>query len=148
MPYLEKDRRTSDSELDTTSRIIQTVNRQLESYGLALEKVALLRKEIARDARLRDKLLHSPETMIETLEERGIPAIIGAGMAAEEFKRTDFPGGELGLWTWDCCCTGCCITCITTNNLAAEIYGREVAINKAAYTPEAPASGLQAKRRG
>jgi hypothetical protein len=121
MPYLGKDRRTTDKELDTTIRILNTVRRQMDSYALSLEKIQILRREISGDAEFGERIRKSPEDMMRTFESRGIPLPLASAMTAEEFKRQDFPGAELGIWTWDCCCSGCCITCITTNGFAPEV---------------------------
>ena len=137
MPYLGRDRRTTDTELDNTRRVLDTVRGQMESYSLALEKVQLLRREISGDARLGERIRKSPEEMMAVFESRDIPRHLAAAMTAEEFKREDFAGAELGIWTFDCCCSGCCITCITTNGFAPEVIRQRPGVANKFAPPQA-----------
>jgi hypothetical protein len=108
MPNMDK-RRDAEDDLEIASRIMQTVERQIGSYRLALDKVRMLRKEFAMDDSLAERTMASPASMSDLLIERGVPEHLAVGMAAEDFKAGDF-GGRLGLWTWSCCCTACCLT--------------------------------------
>jgi hypothetical protein len=108
MPNFDKRSGVGD-ELEIASRIVETVQRQIGTYRLALEKVRLLRKEFALDESLAKTAMSSPEKMSQLLVERRIPEGLANGMAAEDFQNPDF-ARNIGLWTWDCCCTGCCIT--------------------------------------
>jgi hypothetical protein len=45
-------------------------------------------------------------------------------MAAEDFLDEKF-GGSVGLWTWDCCCSGCCLTCVCTAVTVANMPGQD-----------------------
>jgi hypothetical protein len=114
MPYMGPARKTPPEELNATVRVLQTVQKQIESYTMSLAKVRVLREELGVDRSLSDRILASPEAMVQVLESRGIPKHIAVGMAAEDFKTIDFPGAEvLGrppIWTWECCCTECCFT--------------------------------------
>jgi hypothetical protein len=110
MPSFEK-RTESQDELEIATRIMQTVQRQIGTYRMALEKVQLLREEFKVDESLANTTMASPDSMSRLLVERGIPENLAMGMAAEDFQDPDFGGGgRLGWWTWDCCCSGCCLT--------------------------------------
>lgn len=106
----------TDAQMDTTVQIMNTVKSQIEMYATALRKIQLMREEIKEDKNLLEKIAAGPESMMEVLECRGIPKVISAGMTAEEFKRVDFPGGELAVWTIGCCCSACCYTCHNTSS--------------------------------
>jgi hypothetical protein len=108
MPNFDE-RRDAEDDLEVTARVMHTVERQIGSYRASLEKVRLLRKEFALDSELAKKTMSSPENMSKLLVERGVPEHLAVGMAGEDFKDREF-GGRLGIWTWDCCCTGCCLT--------------------------------------
>jgi hypothetical protein len=118
MPRYKKGSDDSHDDLEIASRVLETVNRQVASYMISLDKVRLMRKEIEADQRLTKRIRSGPAEMTKVLVERGIPQHLAAGMAAEDFQDQSF-GGELGFWTWDCCCTGCCLTCICTQNTVA-----------------------------
>jgi hypothetical protein len=109
MPNLEERRRDSDDELEIVARVMETVERQIGGYRMALEKVRLARKEFSVDKSLAAKVMNSPEEMSKFLTERGVPEFLAVGMAAEDFKSAEFAGAA-GIWTWDCCCTSCCLT--------------------------------------
>jgi hypothetical protein len=105
------DKRTAEDDLEIATRIMKTVERQMSTYRVALEKVRLLRKEFVVDESMRKAVMSTPESMSELLIERGIPEVLAYGMAAEDFQDKAFaPGRGLGFWTWSCCCTSCCIT--------------------------------------
>ena len=132
MPNMKKreaEARSCD-DLDVASRVMETVQRQIGSYALALEKLRSMRREIEMDSRFKKRVEAGPAEMSKVLVERGIPEVLAVGMAAEDFQDLRF-GGALALWTWDCCCTGCCLTCVCTNNTSAYDPGSEV-INPAA----------------
>lgn len=132
MPFQSRASFREEDDLDIATRVMQTVERQVESYRLSLIRVRALRKEIELDRDLDKRLRSSPEGMRDVLMERGIPEALAVGMAAEDFQSPDF-GGKLGFWTWDCCCTGCCVTsCIGTNitNIAQEAVLPEAALSR------------------
>ena len=126
MPNLRKgksDAYTDDLEIAT--RVMETVHRQIGSYMMSLEKLRFMRKELEMDARFRKRVQVGPAEMLKILVERGIPEQLAVGMAAEDFLDDKF-GGNLALWTWDCCCTGCCLTCVCTSNTVASQPGEDV----------------------
>ncbi|CAN5158476.1 hypothetical protein BH11PSE10_BH11PSE10_08710 [soil metagenome] len=129
MPNFSRNAPCADAQddLEVVSRVMGTVARQVASYQLSLEKLRGLRKEIKIDAALEKRIKSSPETMKKLLVERGIPEALAIGMAAEDFQDANFMP-SLALWTWDCCCSGCCLTCICTNNTSA--YQNPGAINE------------------
>jgi hypothetical protein len=115
MPNYARERSEPQDDLEIAARVMDTVQKQIASYRLSLEKVRSLRQECQIDERLNERLRSDPREMATILIERGIPQPMAVSMAAEDFRSPDF-GGELALWTWDCCCTGCCVTsCIGTN---------------------------------
>ncbi len=127
MPYLKKDDRfTTSLELDTSARILQTVQKQIEHYSLALDKIRMIRKELMMDKHVLARIKESPESMAKLFVDRGIPSALAYAMAAEDFGNTDFDVAGLTIWTWDCCCTGCCITCIGTTNISRSGYLDEI----------------------
>lgn len=101
-------------DLEVSARILRTIQKQVEQYSLALEKVQNLKREIQIDEQLQKQLQSSPESMLAVLESRGIAKPIAAGMVAEDIGHNRFPGGELAFWTFHCCCTVCCLTCFTS----------------------------------
>jgi len=122
MPNYTRDKKCEPDELQATHTILDTVQKQISSYRSSLQKVRNLKTECEEDADLNKRIRSSPEAMATILHERGVPAPLAIGMAAEDFRAPNF-GGSLGIWTWDCCCSSCCITsCIGTNitNLADE----------------------------
>ena len=56
MPNLEERRRDSDDELEIVARVMETVERQIGGYRMALEKVRLARKEFSVDKSLAAKV--------------------------------------------------------------------------------------------
>jgi hypothetical protein len=98
-------------DLEIASRVMDTVGRQIASYRMSLEKLRGLRKEILLDEELEKRITSSPEAMTKVLTERGIPEVLAVGMAAEDFQDPNYLP-NLAIWTWNCCCTACCITCI------------------------------------
>lgn len=115
MPNYKREKFAAQDDLDVASRVMDTVQRQIASYRLSLEKVRGLRKECEMDKDLDRRIRSSAEEMVRVLVERGIAPPMAISMTAEDFRSPDF-GGSLALWTWDCCCTGCCVTsCIGTN---------------------------------
>ena len=109
MPNFERGKKDPDDDLEIASRVMDTVQKQIGSYRMSLEKLRLLRKEIQVDDELRKRVLSTPDDMAQVLTDRGIPEFLAVSMAAEDFQDRAF-GGRLALWTWDCCCTGCCLT--------------------------------------
>lgn len=110
----EFDRRPVEDDLEIASRVMDTVQKQIASYRMSLEKLRGLRKEIQLDSALSERVRSSPQGMMDVLTERGIPQHLAAGMVAEDYQDEGFDVNNLGFWTWDCCCTACCITCICT----------------------------------
>lgn len=115
----------SSDDLEIAARVMETVHRQIGSYMMSLDKLRFMRKELEMDARFRKRIQAGPAEMTKILVERGIPEQLAVGMAAEDFQDDVF-GGNLALWTWDCCCTGCCITCVCTQNTVASQPGGDV----------------------
>ena len=105
----------SNDDLEIAARILETVHRQVASYMSSLDKLRLMRKEIDVDPELAKQIRAGPAEMTKILVERGIPENLAAGMAGEDFRDEIF-SRKLGFWTWDCCCTACCITCVFTND--------------------------------
>ncbi len=122
-------RRTpAQDDLEIVSRVMDTVAKQVSSYQMSLEKLRGLRKELLLDKALEKRIKSSPESMSKVLLERGIPEALAAGMVAEDFQKPDF-ATNLAMWTWDCCCTGCCLTCVCTANTSALEDGSGPVIN-------------------
>lgn len=122
MPNFSRVKKTVPDEMEATQKILDTVQKQIASYRSSLQKVRNLKSECEGDDELNKRIRSSPEEMAKILFERGVSAPIAIGMAAEDFNAPNF-GGAVALWTWDCCCSSCCITsCIGTNitNLADE----------------------------
>jgi hypothetical protein len=88
---------------------------------MSIDKVRRLRREAETDEALLHRVSESPEAMVELLEERGIPEHLAVAMAAEDFQTEDFAGAQLGLWTWDCCCSTCCFTCWSNTTIDRKI---------------------------
>jgi hypothetical protein len=105
----------SENELEISSRIMNTVQQQIADYRLALEKVRGLRKECELDTKLNERIRSDPEAMAHVLVQRGIAPHLAISMVAEDFQYPGF-GAGLAVWTWDCCCSDCCVTgCIGTS---------------------------------
>jgi hypothetical protein len=109
MPNFERSDAKPADDLEITSKVLDTVQRQIGSYRMSLEKLRLLRQELQQDNALATRIWSSPDMMAKIFIERGIPEALAFGMAAEDFQDENFARG-LGFWTWDCCCTNCCIT--------------------------------------
>jgi hypothetical protein len=109
MPNFDRDRKTQD-DLDLASRVMATVQKQVASYQQSLETMRELRGELSDDPSAEGRVVSNAEQLAELLEERGIPMALAKGMAAEDFQDEDFEVAA-SLWTWDCCCTDCCLTC-------------------------------------
>jgi hypothetical protein len=108
MPNFDRRGTGPADDLEIASRVMDTVQRQIASHRLSLEKLRLLRQELAQDSDLAARLQGSPEMMSKLLVERGIPEPLAMGMVAEDFQDQSLRG--VGFWTWDCCCTACCLT--------------------------------------
>lgn len=118
MPNYRRSSETPEDDLEIATRVLDTVQRQVASYQMSLSKLRGLRREMTVDKSLNSRISAGPSQMVELLVERGIPEALAVGMAAEDFQDDTF-GGALALWTWDCCCTGCCVTCVCTGNTVA-----------------------------
>lgn len=116
----EFDRRPVEDDLEIASRVMDTVQKQISSYRMSLEKLRGLRKELQLDSQLGERVRSSPDAMMEVLTERGIPQYLAAGMVAEDYQDEGFDPG-LAFWTWDCCCTACCVTCICSHASICDI---------------------------
>ena len=97
------------------SSIMNTVQRQIESYQQSLETVRQLRAEYDANPDLHQRLGSSPESMATVLVERGVPIFLAVSMAGEDYVDPNF-GTALAIWTWNCCCSDCCITSISITN--------------------------------
>jgi len=117
MPNFDRDRKTED-DLDLASRVMATVQKQVASYQQSLETMRELRRELTDDATAGGRVVSNAEQLADLLEERGIPRALAKGMAAEDFQDEDFEVAA-SLWTWDCCCTDCCLTC----QMATQVTG-------------------------
>jgi hypothetical protein len=105
-----------EDDLDIAARVMETVQRQIASYHEALQTVRTMRKElIARQQQPETpenpkRRINTPALFAELLEERGVPQPLSKAMAAEDFQDPSFQT-EAAIWTWDCCCSHCCLTC-------------------------------------
>jgi hypothetical protein len=110
-----------DDDLEIASRVMATVQKQVASYQQSLETLREMRKELT-DASASEapggRIVATPEQLAELLEERGIPQPLSNAMAAEDFQDETF-AAEASMWTWDCCCTDCCLTC----QMATQVTG-------------------------
>jgi hypothetical protein len=110
MPNFDRGRQSQQDDLDIAARVMATVQKQVASYQQSLETLRELRKEFGVDEGSGDRTVSSPEQLAELFEERGIPLALSRAMAAEDFQDENF-AAEASLWTWDCCCTDCCLSC-------------------------------------
>jgi hypothetical protein len=122
VPNLKPTSGPPKDDLDVATKIMRTVERQIASYRSAIGSLRKIRLEAERDPALVRQMRKSPEAMVAELEQRGIPKPLAAAMAAEDHKTVAFPGGELGFWTWSCCCSVCCITCISDTTVNANSF--------------------------
>ncbi len=127
MPNCDPEKRPED-DLDLVARVMETVHRQVGSYMTSLQQLRTVRREIEVNPNLRKRVTSGSREMVKVLVERGVPEPLAAGMSAEDWRDLDL-AGSLGLWTWDCCCTGCCLTCICTQNTSAVANPGESVIN-------------------
>jgi hypothetical protein len=91
-----------------------TVQRQIESYQEALATLRSMRRDMDQRRANPDsfpnlRVINTAEGFADLLTENGIPRPLSLAMAAEEFG--DAQMAVDAWWTWDCCCTHCCITC-------------------------------------
>lgn len=110
MPNFDRGNYPQQDDLDIASRVMATVQKQVASYQQSLEALRDLRKELTEDAAAGGRVVSTPEQLAALFEERGIPRALSMGMAAEDFQDEAFEA-EASLWTWDCCCTDCCLSC-------------------------------------
>jgi len=121
MPNYSRVNEPPADDLDVASRVMETVQKQIASYQSALETLRRMRHELAdRQERAGGdkRLINTPELFAELLQERGIPQPLSKAMAAEDFQDAAFEV-EAAIWTWDCCCTHCCLTC----DMATQVTG-------------------------
>lgn len=112
MPNFERGKKKAQQDdLDIASRVMETVQKQVASYQQSLETLRELRGELTEDEEAGGRVVSNAEQLAELLEERGIPLALSKAMAAEDFQDESFEA-EASLWTWECCCTDCCITCV------------------------------------
>ena len=110
MPNFDRTTPPAD-DLDIAARVMDTVSRQVASYKDALVTLRSMRAELPDHATRADaQEINTPELMAKLLEEKGIPMPLSRAMAAEDFQAPEFQA-EAAIWTWDCCCTHCCLTC-------------------------------------
>ena len=116
MPNFAKGDQTAGDDLQVAAQVMATVQKQIASYQEALQTLRTMRKELearqrreaTKDAPKRN--INTPELLAELFEEHGIPQPLSKAMAAEDFQDAAFEV-EAAMWTWDCCCTHCCLTC-------------------------------------
>lgn len=101
-------------DLDIAARVMGTVQRQIESYQDALVTLRTMRRDMEQrranpEAFPNRRVINTADGFADLLTENGIPRPLSLAMAAEEFG--DAAMGADAWWTWDCCCTHCCITC-------------------------------------
>lgn len=101
-------------DLDIAVRVMSTVQKQIESYQQALGtlremRAAMAQREAHRDQHPDARVINTADGFIDLLTENGIPRPLSVAMAAEEFG--DASMALDAFWTWDCCCTHCCLTC-------------------------------------
>ena len=107
---------TVEDDLEIATRVMDTVQRQVSSYRDALQTLRNLRKELAerqgedKTADASRRVISTPEEFADLLQERGVPQGFSRAMAAEDFQDASF-AVETMTFTWDCCCTHCCLTC-------------------------------------
>jgi hypothetical protein len=116
------DRQAPDDDLDIATRVMDTVQRQVGAYRDALSTVRRLRRqlvahqEFAPAEQQGSRQINTPEKLAEFFEEHGVPRPLSVAFAAEDFA----PMGqsfasemdvEAATWTWECCCSACCLTC-------------------------------------
>lgn len=101
-------------DLDIAARVMQTVQRQIGSYQAALTTLRSMRRDM--DARRQNpdafpnrRTVNTADGFVDLLTENGIPRPLAMAMAAEEFSDATMKADA--WWTWDCCCTHCCLTC-------------------------------------
>jgi hypothetical protein len=116
MPNFERTERPAAVDLDIAARVMDTVQRQVASYKSSLETLMKMREELREPSGQRK--VSTPQALAELLQERGIPQPLSKAMAAEDFQDAQFEA-EASLWTWDCCCTDCCLTC----QMATQVTG-------------------------
>lgn len=116
MPNFERPERPPAVDLDVAARVMDTVQRQVASYKSSLETLMKIREEL--ESPTGERTISTPQALAELLEERGIPQPLSKAMAAEDFQDAQFEV-EVSLWTWDCCCTDCCLTC----QMATQVTG-------------------------
>jgi hypothetical protein len=117
MPNFERDRYRSDDDLDIATRVMDTVQRQIAAYRDALLRVRDLR-QVVLDSRVvgaenipdSARPINSAAMLAEIFEENEIPQQLARAMAAEDFQDASFLEAHDAFWTWDCCCTDCCLT--------------------------------------
>jgi hypothetical protein len=124
------DRHAPDDDLDIATRVMDTVQRQVGAYRDALLTVRRLRRQIIAHEEFApaeeqgSRQINTPEKLAEFFEEHGIPRPLSVAFAAEDFAAM---GGsfasdmdvEAATWTWECCCSACCITC----SMATKVTG-------------------------
>lgn len=116
MPNFERGDRPPSDDLDIAARVMDTVQRQVASYKTSLETLMKMRQELLEPKG--DRKVSTPQALAALLEERGIPRPLSNAMAAEDFQDATFEA-EASIWTWDCCCTDCCLTC----QMATQVTG-------------------------
>ncbi|EME66846.1 hypothetical protein G352_02879 [Rhodococcus ruber BKS 20-38] len=119
MPNFYRASNPSEDELDLATRVMDTVQKQITSYREALSKVREMRKVLEQTSQVLPpedstefRRVNSAELLGRLFEENGLPPPLAQAMAAEDFQDPAHMESDvmLRLWTWDCCCTDCCLT--------------------------------------
>ncbi|MEH0661009.1 hypothetical protein QA860_25410 [Streptomyces stelliscabiei] len=118
MPNFDRKPDPGNEDLDIATQVLQTVQKQVASYHDALQTIRTMRKELAsrQAARAADsgapsQLTNTPELLAALFKEHGVPEPFANAMAAEDFQDPSYDKGA-AFWTWDCCCSDCCLTCV------------------------------------
>ena len=115
MPNFDRYANPSADDLDIATRVMDTVQKQIASYRQALVTVREMRRVLAEtpqdegEGGTELRRVNTPELLAELFEENGLPVQLSKAMAAEDFQDSTFETA-LAFWTWDCCCTDCCLT--------------------------------------
>ena len=118
MPNFNRGNRSRKTEdIDVATKIMETVQRQMNIYQNALKILQDMRHDIA-EGKLQEGSASTPGELARIFEEKGMSPALAKAMAAEDFQDAKFQY-EAAFWTWDCCCTACCQTCV----MASQVTG-------------------------
>jgi hypothetical protein len=113
MPNFNRRSNPSLDDLDIATRVMETVQKQIASYRDALLTVREMRQRLSEykgGDSPGGRVINSAKLLATLFEEEGIPQQLSRAMAAEEFQDASFLRAQEAFWTWDCCCTDCCLT--------------------------------------